>query len=62
MQGSSVEYIIQYRLQDYWLDVYEDTHRYQDRAEERLKKIKEEHPKTDYKLIKRTQIFKDVEL
>ena len=62
MQGSSVEYIIQYRLQDYWLDVHEETHRYQDRAEERLKKIKEEHPKTDYKLIKRTQIFKDVEL
>jgi hypothetical protein len=62
MQGSSVEYIIQYRLQDYWLDVWAGTYLYRNTAEERLRKIKQEHPETDYKLIKRTHIFEDIEL
>lgn len=64
MHGSRVEYIIQYRLQDYWLDVLGGgvTFWYRDKAEEKLKQIKEEHPEIDYKLIKRTHRFEDEEL
>jgi hypothetical protein len=63
MHGSKTEYIIQHRVQDYWLDYVGDTiesvHRYLDRAQDALKKLKEDRKNTDFRLVRRKHTYKD---
>lgn len=60
MHGSSTEYIIEYRVQDYWL-IYQSFW-YIDRAQKRLAQLKQDMPDTDFRLIKRLTTFTDTEI
>lgn len=63
MHGSRIEYIVQIRVQDYWLDfgdgVFSGEFRYLKDAEAHLADAKKNKPYSDFKLIKRTHTFTD---
>jgi hypothetical protein len=63
MHGSRTEYIIQHRVQDYWLDYVGDTiggtYRYLDKAQDALKRLKEDRKNTDFQLVRRKYTYTD---
>lgn len=63
MHGSRIEYIVQIRVQDYWLDygdsVFSVEFRYRRDAEAHLAEAKKNKPYSDFKLVKRTHTFVD---
>ena len=63
MHGSRTEYIIQYRIQDYWLDYVGDTiggkYWYLDKAQDALKRLKEDRKNTDFQLVRRKYTYTD---
>jgi hypothetical protein len=59
MYGSKKEYIVQIRVQDYWVDTYESTFAYLDQAKERLIELQDHNNKDDFKVIKRITSFVD---
>ena len=63
MNGSSVEYIVQIRVQDYWIDYGRGLSNrkfgYREDAEEFLEEAKKDEPNRDFQLIKRTHRFID---
>lgn len=63
MHGSRIEYIVQIRVQDYWLDygdgVFSGEFRYLKDAEAHLAEAKKNKIYSDFKLIKRTHTFTD---
>lgn len=63
MHGSRIEYIVQIRVQDYWLDfgdsVFSGEFRYLKDAEAHLADSKKNKIYSDFKLIKRTHTFVD---
>ncbi len=63
MHGSSTEYIVQVRVQDYWIDfgdgVFSGEFRYQEDAEKHLAESKKNKPNRDFQLIKRKHSFID---
>jgi hypothetical protein len=63
MHGSSVEYIVQIRVQDYWIDYgggrSDRKFRYREDAEEFLEEVKKDEPNRDFQLIKRKHRFID---
>lgn len=59
MHGSKVEYVVQRRLQDYWIDCFESTFKYKDQAESRIHNLREHSPQYDFQIVKRTSSFVD---
>lgn len=63
MHGSRIEYIVQIRIQDYWLDygdgIFDGRFKYRNDAEAHLAEVKKSKPKMDFQLIKRTHSFID---
>jgi hypothetical protein len=63
MHGSSTEYIVQIRVQDYWIDLGEGLlsreFRYREDAEKHLAESKKNKPDRDFQLIKRMHSFID---
>lgn len=60
MKNSHQNYVIQYRLQDYWLDFYTDSYLYLSDAKDSLSKVKNKNPKFDFRLVKRFHTYTDV--
>lgn len=56
--GSKIEYIVQHRIQDYWLDMY-GGHDYLKNADKAMKYFKEKSPSTDYRIVKRITTYDD---
>lgn len=63
MHGSSVEYLVQIRVQDYWIDygrgLSNRKFSYQDDAEEFLEEARKDEPNRDFQLVKRKHSFID---
>lgn len=67
MHGSRIEYIVQIRIQDYWLDhwldygdgIFNGLFKYRNDAEAYLAEVKKNRPDMDFQLIKRTHSFID---
>lgn len=63
MRGSSTEYIVQIRVQDYWIDLGDGLvsreFRHREDAEKYLTESKKNKPQRDFQLIKRTHSFID---
>ena len=63
MHGSSIEYVVQIRVQDYWIDygrgMSNKKFSYREDAEELLGEAKEDNPNRDFQLVKRTTSYKD---
>jgi hypothetical protein len=63
MHGSSVEYLVQIRVQDYWIDygrgLISGEFRYREDAEKHLEKAKIDKPNRDFRLVKRITTFRD---
>lgn len=66
MRNYKKEYIIQHRVQDYWLDYVGDTtggiYWYLDRAQDALEKLNKTKPNTDFRLVRREHTFTDEEI
>ena len=66
MHGSSVEYLVQIRVQDYWIDygrgLSNKKFSYREDAEELLEEAKEDNPGRDFQLVKRTTSYTDEKL
>jgi hypothetical protein len=63
MHGSSIEYIVQVRVQDYWIDFGDISSigefRYREDAEKHLAESRKNKPNRDFQLIKRKHSFID---
>jgi len=63
MHGSSIEYIVQIRVQDYWIDygrgLISGEFRYREDAEKHLEKAKIDKPTRDFQLVKRITSYTD---
>ena len=63
MYGSSVEYIVQIRVQDYWIDygrgMSNKKFSYREDAEKLLGEAKEDNPNRDFQLVKRITSYTD---
>lgn len=59
MHGSRIQYIVQIRIQDYWMDCSEATFQWKQDAWNKLKVLKERKPSEDFQVVKRTTMFKD---
>jgi hypothetical protein len=59
MHGSKTEFIVQVRVQDYWIDSFDSTFTWKPDAEKRMEVLKEHNPKDDFQLIKRITRFED---
>ena len=63
MYGSSVEYIVQIRVQDYWIDYGRGPEGtefiYRDDAEKYLEEAKRTKPNRDFQLVKRVTKYSD---
>jgi hypothetical protein len=53
MDGYSREYVVQHRLQDYWLDCLNGKFQYLDQAQAALKSFREIRQNTDFRVVKR---------
>lgn len=62
MFGSKVDYIVQIRVQDYWLDYEHSTFIHKGDAVHRLNQLKINQPDRDFQLVKRTTSFEDLVL
>ena len=62
MHGSKTEFIVQVRVQDYWIDSFDSTFQWKQDAEKRMEVLKEHNPKDDFQLIKRITRFEDIVL
>ena len=62
MHGSKTEFIVQIRVQDYWIDSFDSTFTWKPDAEKRIKVLREYNPKDDFQLIKRITRFEDIVL
>jgi hypothetical protein len=60
MKNSHQNYVIQYRLQDYWLDFHTDSYVYLSDAKDSLSKVKNNNPEIDFRLVKRFHTYTDV--
>lgn len=59
-QYSSVaEYVIQHRVQDYWLDFESAKHGYADRAKARLEELTDMRPNTSFRIVRRICTYTD---
>lgn len=59
MYGSRVDFVVQHRVQDYWLDCDASTFSYASDAEKRLQHLQLVAPKKDFQLIKRSHVWQD---
>lgn len=60
MRNIDIEYIIEHRVQDYWL-IYQSFW-YLDWAQKRLEQLKQDMPDVDFRLIKRQTAYTDTEI
>lgn len=59
MYGSNIQYIVQIRIQDYWMDCSEATFQWRQDAWNKLKVLHKNNPREDFQVVKRTTTFKD---
>lgn len=59
MHGSRITYIVQIRIQDYWMDCAQASFQDSRDVYNRIKVLQEQNPREDFQVIKRTTIFKD---
>lgn len=57
--GSKREYVVQGRVQDYWLDCFNKTFNYLDQAQNICKAIRQSNPTKDYRVVKRLTTYND---
>lgn len=59
MHGSTIEYVVQHRVQDYWLDLVNGKFSLLYEAKKHVELAEKKNPNTDFRLVKRTTSFLD---
>ena len=59
MYGSSTEYVVQIRVQDYWIDLLDGIFKHKDDAEKHYERAGMYTPARDFQIVKRTHTFSD---